>query len=170
MRFSPSADGLSHLRIFSLFGRVSRSVLRSVWIAAMARTVLVVFVLSSVGAAQSNEPKRVLIISQEGLTWPAYRLIAENARTVLRAGSPEGILIFSEHLDRVHFQDEKFQEQQKAWIQRKYADAKIDLVIGVADVPTDIFPGVPMLHVGTDPLKKRSVSSASAIGVTTIWI
>ena len=136
----------------------------------MARTILVVFVLSSVGAAQSNEPKRVLIISQEDLTWPAYRLIDENARTVLRAGSPEGILIFSEHLDRVHFPDQKFQEQQKAWIQRKYADAKIDLVIGVADVPTDIFPGVPMLHVGTDPLKKRSVSSASAIGVTTIWI
>jgi PAS domain S-box-containing protein len=136
----------------------------------MARTVLVVFVLSSVCGAQSNEPKRVLIISQEDLTWPAYRLIDENARTVLRAGSPEGILIFSEHLDRVHFPDQKFQEQQKAWIQRKYADAKIDLVIGVADVPTDIFPGVPVLHVGTDPLKKRSVSSASAKGVTTIWI
>jgi PAS domain S-box-containing protein len=136
----------------------------------MARTVLVVFVLSSVCGAQSNEPKRVLIISQEDLTWPAYRLIDENARTVLRAGSPEGILIFSEHLDRVHFPDQTFQEQQKAWIQRKYADAKIDLVIGVADVPTDIFLGVPVLHVGTDPLKKRSVSSASAKGVTMIWI
>jgi PAS domain S-box-containing protein len=136
----------------------------------MARAMMIVFVLASAGAAQTNEPKRVLIISQEDLTWPAYRLIDENARTALRAGLPEGILIFSEHLDRVHFPDAQFQGQQAAWIQRKYADAKIDLVIAVADVPTDIFPGVPVLHVGTDPLKKRSVSSVSAKGVTTIWI
>jgi len=136
----------------------------------MARSLLVILGLSSVAAAQSNEPKRILIVSQEDLTWPAYRLIDENARTALRAGSPEGILIFSEHLDRVHFPDPQFQEQQEKWIQRKYADAKLDLVIGVADVPTDIFPGVPVLHVGTDPLKKRPVSPASAKGVTTIWI
>src|SRR5271156_6481035 len=170
MRFNPAAGGLSHLRISNLFERVSRSVFRSASIAAIARTMLVVFGLSAVGAAQSNEPKRVLIISQEDLTWPAYRLIDENARTALRAGLPAGILIFSEHLDRVHFPDAQFQAQQAAWIQRKYANAKIDLVIGVADVPTDIFPGVPMLHVGTDPLKKRAVSSSSAKGVTTIWI
>jgi PAS domain S-box-containing protein len=170
MRLKPPAVGLLHLRVSSLFVRASRSVLRSASIGAIARTMLVVFALSAVTAAQSNEPKRVLIISQEDLTWPAYRLIDENARTALRAGSPDGILIFSEHLDRVHFPDAQFQEQQAAWIQRKYANAKIGLVIAVADVPTDIFPGVPVLHVGTDPLKKRSASPASAKGVTTIWI
>jgi PAS domain S-box-containing protein len=136
----------------------------------MARTMLVVFGLSSLCAAQSNEPKRVLILSQEDLTWPAYRLIDENARATLRVGSPEGTLIFSEHLDRVHFPDPQFQEQQFAWIQRKYANAKLDLVIGVADVPTDIFPGVPVLHVGTDPVKKRPAPAVSTKGVTTIWI
>jgi PAS domain S-box-containing protein len=136
----------------------------------MARAMMVVLGLSSISAAQSNDPKRVLIVSQEDLTWPAYRLIDENARTALRAGSPEGVLIFSEHLDRVHFPDPQFQKQQAAWIQRKYADAKIDLVIAVADVPTDTFPGVPVLHVGTDPLKKRTSPSASGKNVTTIWI
>jgi PAS domain S-box-containing protein len=136
----------------------------------MARIMLFVFGLSAVCAAQSNEPKRVLILSQEDLTWPAYRLIDENARAALRAGSPEGILIFSEHLDRVHFPDPQFQEQQEAWIQRKYADANLDLVIGVADVPTHIFPGVPVLHVGTDPLNKRPSPSAATKDVTTIWI
>jgi PAS domain S-box-containing protein len=150
--------------------KVTRRFLRSTWIAAMARTTVVVFGLSSLCAAQSNEPKRVLILSQEDLTWPAYRLIDENARATLRTGSPEGILIFSEHLDRVHFPDPKFQEQQIAWIQQKYANAKLDLVIGVADVPTNIFPGVPVLHVGTDPLKKRPAPSASLKEVTTIWI
>src|SRR5271154_5840059 len=123
MRFSPSA-GLSHLRISSLFGRAWRSVLCSASIAVMARTMLVVLALTSVSAAQSNDPKRVLIVSQEDLTWPAYRLIDENARTALRAGLPDGILIFSEHMDRVHFPDAQFQAQQAAWIQRKYANAK----------------------------------------------
>src|SRR5580704_14147616 len=107
MRFKSSLDCLSHLRNSRPFGSVTRRVLRSAWIGVMARAMMVVLGLSSVGAAQSNEPKRVLIISQEDLTWPAYRLIDENARTVLRAGSPGGILIFSEHLDRVHFPDPK---------------------------------------------------------------
>jgi PAS domain S-box-containing protein len=170
MRFKLSADGPSRLRISALLGRVSRRVFRSARIAAMARIVLVVCGLSSVAAAQSDEPKRILILSQEDLTWPAYRLIDENARATLRAGLHEGVLIFSEHLDRVHFPDPQFQEQQIAWIQRKYANAKLDLVIGVADVPTDIFPGVPVLHVGTDPLKKRPAPAVSTKGVTTIWI
>jgi PAS domain S-box-containing protein len=170
MQFKPSADELTYLPIFSMFGRVSRRVRYSTRIAVMARTVLVVLGLSTLSAAQSNEPKRVLILSQEDLTWPAYRLIDENARVTLRAGSTEGILIFSEHLDRVHFPDPRFQEQQTAWIQRKYADAHLDLVIGVADVPTDIFPGVPALHVATDPLKAHPAPSASSKEVTTIWI
>src|SRR5271169_2069093 len=170
MRFKPSAERLLHLRISSLFGRVSRPVLRPAWIVAVVRTTLLVFGLSSVGAAQSNEPKRVLILSQEDLTWPAYRLIDENARATLRAGSQEEILIFSEHMDRVHFPDPRFQEQQEAWIQRKYANANLDLVIAVADVPTDIFLGVPVLHVGTDPLKKRPAPAVSTKEVTTIWI
>ena len=170
MRFKPSVDGPSRLRISTLYGRVSRSVFRSAWVVAVVRTALLVFGLSSVGAAQSNEPKRVLILSQEDLTWPAYRLIDENARATLRAGSQEEILIFSEHMDRVHFPDPQFQEQQEAWIQRKYGNANLDLVIAVADVPTEIFPGVPVIHVGTDPLKKRSAPSTSAKEVTTIWI
>jgi len=170
MRFKSSSDCLSHAQNLSPFVKVTRRFLRSTWIAAMARTTVVVFGLSSPCAAQSNEPKRVLILSQEDLTWPAYRLIDENARATLRTGSPEGILIFSEHLDRVHFPDPGFQEQQIAWIQQKYANAKLDLVIGVADVPTNIFPGVLVLHVGTDPLKNRPAPSASLKEVTTIWI
>jgi PAS domain S-box-containing protein len=170
MQFKPLSDGHVCLPIFSLFGRISRRVRCSAQIAVMARTILIILGLSTLSAALSNEPKRVLILSQEDLTWPAYRLIDENARTTLRAGSPEGILIFSEHLDRVHFPDPQFQEQQTAWIQQKYASAHLDLVIGVADVPTDIFPGVPALHVATDPLKAHPAPSASSKEVTTIWI
>src|SRR5260370_42370328 len=39
-------------------------------------------------SAKSNEPKRVLILLQEDLTWPIFREVYENARDTLRAGEP----------------------------------------------------------------------------------
>jgi hypothetical protein len=93
-------------------------------------------------AAQSGEPKRVLILMQEDLSFPIFRAIDENLRATLRDGAPEGILIFSEHLDRIHFPDPEVQAQREAGIKQKYASSKLDLLVAVGDVPTDMFPGV----------------------------
>src|SRR5271167_3294438 len=111
------------------------------WLAPIACTLLF-FLLASLTIAQSTEPKRVLILLQEDLSWPVFRSVDENARAVLRAGLPQGVLIFGEHLDHVQFPDPSLQEQQQAWIQQKYANTKLDLVMGVGDVPTDMFPQV----------------------------
>jgi PAS domain S-box-containing protein len=170
MPFKDSPDSLLPLRRSNNSGRAEHRAHHFSWAALLTRAMLLVFGLSSACAAQSGEPKQVLILSQEDLSWPAFRLIDENARITLRNGSPGGIVIFSEHLDRVHFPDPQLQGQQVAWIQRKYADAKIDLVIAVADVPTDLFPGVPVLHVGTDPLKQRPDPLVSSKDVANIWI
>ncbi|MDR3676747.1 MAG: hypothetical protein P4N24_14740, partial [Acidobacteriota bacterium] len=86
--------------------------------------------------AQTTEPKRVLILLQEDLSWPLYQTIDENARATLRGGLPGGALIFSEHMDRIHFPDPMSQAQKRSWIQRKYANFNLDLVIAVGDVPT----------------------------------
>src|SRR5271154_641174 len=147
MQFKPSAEGLVSLPVFRLFGRVSRRVRCSAQIAAMARTMLLVFGLSSVVAAQSNEPKRVLILMEEDVSWPVYSLVDENIRATLKSGLPGGILIFSEHLDRDHFRDIAIQTEQIAWTKKKYANSKLDLVIAVGDVPADLFPGVPLMHL-----------------------
>jgi PAS domain S-box-containing protein len=122
--------------------------------------------------AQSSEPKHVLILMQEDVSWPAFRLINENARAALRAGLPEGSMVFTEHLDRVYFPDPQFQAQEAAGIQRKYANSKIDLVIGVGDVPTDLFPGVPLLYLRTDPSLKRPRAPAPspAKDVANVWM
>jgi PAS domain S-box-containing protein len=139
-------------------------------IAAMERLFLLLFLGASVAPAQTNDTKNVLILMQEDISWPAFRLIDENTRAVLRSDLPAGSLVFSEHLDRVHFPNPEFQAQQLAGIRRKYANARIDLIIGVGDVPTDLFPGVPMLYVRTDPLPKRPNSSDSSKDLVNLWI
>jgi signal transduction histidine kinase len=139
-------------------------------VTAIVRIVCLVLLLHFPTSAQSNEPKKVLILMAEDMSWAAYRLIDENARTTLRAGLPGRILIFGEHLDRIYFPDPQLQAQQLAGIQRKYANTKIDLVIGVGDVPTDLFPGVPFLYVRTDPSRKRPSSPARSKDMGNVWI
>ena len=73
---------------------------------------------------------------QEDLSWPNFRAIDENARASLRAGSPDGFVIFSEHLARIHFPNPRFQTQQQVWIQQKYANFRLDLVIAVGGYVT----------------------------------
>jgi PAS domain S-box-containing protein len=107
---------------------------------------------------------------QEDVSWPAFRLIEENIRAALRSASPGSLLIFSEHLNRVHFPDPNFQAQQSAWIQKKYGSTRVDLVIGVGDVPTDLFPGVPLLYLRTDPSQKQPPPSAPSKDAVNLWI
>jgi PAS domain S-box-containing protein len=170
MQFKSSADSLSHLRIFSFFGRISRRIFHSAWLAAAARTVLVILGLSSAVAAQSNGPKRVLILMEEDVSWPVYSLVDENIRATLKSGLPGEILIFSEHLDRDHFRDIAIQTEQIAWIKKKYANSKLDLVIEVGDVPADLFPGVPLMHLNADSRRKPSNSVSSESNSASVWV
>jgi PAS domain S-box-containing protein len=147
------------------------------WSVTVGRALLLVFLLASLGAAHSNEdatqpnePKRVLILMQEDLSWPVFRAIDENARTTLRAGSPEGILIFSEAMDLTHFPDPMSQAQKKTWIQKKYAELKLDLVIGVGDVPTDLFPSVPLVYLSVAPQSKPAGRLGANRDAAGIWI
>jgi PAS domain S-box-containing protein len=138
--------------------------------AAILRLACLVLLFLPIGVAQTNNPKHIMILMQEDISWPAYRLIGENARSTLRAGFSGEVVVFSEHLDRVYFPDPQFQAQQAAGIQRKYANSKLDLVIGVGDVPTDLFPGGPFLYVRTDPSQKRPSAPASSKDIVNLWI
>ena len=113
---------------------------------AVARPLLLIFVLAPSLAAQSNAPKRVLILLENDISWPAFRLIDENARATLRAGSPEGISIFCEHLDRVNFPDSALQAEQMTWIKQKYANSNLDLIIAVGHIPSGLFSGASSVY------------------------
>jgi PAS domain S-box-containing protein len=125
---------------------------------------------TALSAIQTNKAKRVLILMEEDVSWPAYRLIDENVRATLRSGSPGGILIFSEHLDRVHFPDSAIQAEQLAWIKKKYANSKLDLVIAVGEVPPGLFPGVPLVFLSDDPRRKPPNPVTSATSSASVWV
>jgi PAS domain S-box-containing protein len=120
--------------------------------------------------AQPSNPKRVLILLENDDTWPAYRLIDENVRTTLRKGSPSGILIFSEHLDRDHFSDPAIQVAQQNLIKRKYASSKIDLVIVVGGVPAGLFPGLPLVYLSADAKRNFPEGVTSGTKVVNVWV
>jgi hypothetical protein len=139
-------------------------------VAAIACPLCLLFLLGFTVSSQNNDSKHVLILMEEDVSWPAFRLINENAVAMLREGLPPGSLVFTEHLDRVHFPDPLFQTQEAARIQRKYAESKIDLVTGVGDVPTDLFPGVPLLYVRTDRSQERPYQPALSSNTVNLWI
>src|SRR5579863_3337444 len=138
--------------------------------ASVVCVLLVVLLVPSQNAAQNQEPKRVLILLEEDLSWPVFRLIDENLRATLREDSPGGVRVFSEHLDRVHFPDPQVQARQQVLIQRKYAGSNLDLVIAVGDVPLDVFPGVPQLFLSDDPRRKLPDSATPATTATSVWV
>lgn len=140
------------------------------WFAILSRALLLLFLFPLPGPAQTNEPKRVLILLEEDVSWPIYRLIDENVRATLRNGLSERVLIFSEHLDLIHFPDADSQAQKKAWIQRKYANSRLDLVVEAGDIPTDIFPNVPLVYLnirpqGTPPRRLEFHEDAAAVWI-----
>ena len=140
------------------------------WSAAILASLLALLLQSPLAVAQSNEPKRVLILMQEDLSWPLFRAIDENVRATLQNGSPGGILIFGEHLDRIHFPDPQLQAQRVTGIQQKYANEKLDLVIGVGDVPADLFPRVPLIYLSTSPQRQVPNAPGSSKRSAGLWV
>jgi PAS domain S-box-containing protein len=153
-----------------VLNQVHHHIRPSWWVVAVARPLLLIFVLAPSLAAQSNAPKRVLILLENDISWPAFRLIDENAHATLRAGSPEGISIFSEHLDRANFPDSALQAEQMTWIKQKYANSNLDLIIAVGHIPPGLFSGVPLVFMSDDPLRKRPDSVTPSTGAASVWV
>jgi len=140
------------------------------WTAAIVGAFLALTLFAPFVAAQSGEPKRVLILMQEDVTFPVFRLIDENVRTTLRRGLPGGVLIFSEHMDLFHFPDPMSQAQKKVWVQKKYASSKLDLVIAVGEVPTDMFPTVPLVYLHVQLQDKLPGRLDSHKDAASVWV
>lgn len=101
----------------------------------VAAVALFTFLSDPSSPAQSNEPKRVLLLLENDVSWPIFRLADENARTILPNGLPEGVAIFSWHLDREHFLDRAIQAAVKDPIKkfyRYYILGAVFLVLGEA--------------------------------------
>jgi PAS domain S-box-containing protein len=109
---------------------------------------LCVLALSATGAS-TDERKQVLLIYQDGMSFPGVRAVDSGIRSVL--DDRLGTQLYSEHLDASLFPSSKFQAAQLAWYRSKYQNRKVDLIIAAGLLPRTLFPGIPTVFCGIEP-------------------
>jgi PAS domain S-box-containing protein len=107
---------------------------------------------------------------EEDVTWPAFRLINENLQSTLRRGTPEGIVVFAEHLDLAHFADPVVRAEQGTFVQKKYRNTNLDLVITIGEVPLGLFPQVPLVALSADPPRKVTDTNQLPSVAARLWV
>ncbi len=124
---------------------------------AMLSGVIGLFLLlliSSVITAGEPTARLIVVFYPDGNDGrPGSQEVDRAIRDTFAANSLEAVEIHSEYLDRVRFPDEAYQQHLAAFLKRKYAGRKIDLVIvGLAPAldfalryRTNLFPGVPVV-------------------------
>ena len=104
-------------------------------------------------AAQPEQTRRVLVLSEVGRSSPAVALIEQEVHSALDEKSPYDIEFYSEYLETTLFSDEISQNKLRNLYIRKYETRKPDLIVAVgpsaiqfmANVHKRFFPGVPIV-------------------------
>ncbi len=121
----------------------------------------------------------MLVVSSESLDLPSLALVDRGLRATFGTapgGRPD---VYTEVLDTVRFPDSGFQREQAAWLQRKYAGRRLDLIVVLGapalrlvaapggDPAARPFPGAPVVFglIGPD-----QVAAAPAADVTGVWL
>lgn len=115
------------------------------------------FLASSTAAEPANGIRRVLILNEEGLSFPGINLMDREIRAALER-SPYQIELYDEFLEVILFPDETYQQQLRESFLRKYRDRKPDLIIaeGAASIKfmieshQEFFPNTPIVICGGD--------------------
>jgi len=122
---------------------------------------VVVFVslaTSTPKAAANQEPKRVLVVLPEDLRFASVDAINQILRSSLRNSSKVLVETFVEQLDEQRIPLNLYEKEYVAFLQRKYANQKIDLVIpvGAASLEfvlrnrSNLFPEMPVVFLTPD--------------------
>lgn len=125
----------------------------------LVRLVISLLLLAAViaplsGFAQQASSRRVLIIYDQSDLLPYIARFDDAIRATLDQ-SPGATYYSREFLDNDVNGDpanvQRFQDDFRRWITRKYASAGIDLVIAFGAIPSNPLPGVPTIYVGQPP-------------------
>jgi PAS domain S-box-containing protein len=119
------------------------------------------FVTSEQAPARAGEVKRILIVNEGGVAYPAIDEINRSIREELQ-NSPYKLDIYGEYLETILFSDPALQQELRSFILHKYENRKPDVIIAVGpsafgfmqEARKTIFSGVPLvfcLPVGSVP-------------------
>jgi PAS domain S-box-containing protein len=102
---------------------------------------------------QIRETRRVVALSELGVSSPAVASVVRNLDAALEADSTYRVEFYNEYLETALFPDEASQANIRAWFIQKYQLRKPDVIIAVGPTPTEFmvaaharfFPGVPIV-------------------------
>jgi signal transduction histidine kinase len=123
------------------------------------------------GADPTAAPRNVLILFQDPPNVPAIVAMNDGLRRVLQGQA--GLNLYTEHLDLSRFPGEEFEGGLRRWLQVKYAQTRLDLVVAAgagavafATQPARTWPDVPIVFCGVD--ERLTAPFRSLPGVTGI--
>jgi PAS domain S-box-containing protein len=120
----------------------------------------------SVSAAPLKETRRILILNEAGISYPAIDIINRGIQTALQ-NSPYRLEFYSEYLDTILFPDPDTQQWFRDFYIHKYANRRPDVIITVGPSPLKFmqevhrraFSGAPIIFC----LPNGSVPGAPAL-------
>jgi len=132
--------------------------LRDVRLLRAIALVTALFLFLPRAAAAANAKTVVVLYPENAEGSPGSTLANESLRATFAAGSPEPIQIRHEYLDLSRFHDTDQRRLLADFLQHKYADQSIDLVVTglasslefVLEYRDEIFPGVPVVFMAVD--------------------
>jgi signal transduction histidine kinase len=145
----------------------------------LSRCLLAVPVLLMVHLVLAAEPKHVLVVHATNRLSGTSMTFESGMREVFAANPAQRVEIFSEFLDEPRFSGERYEHAVITYLHDKYADRPLDAVVVGGDVVLEfllrhhdqLFPRVPVLHVGVTPLALQSMSPLppDVVGVPMVW-
>ena len=115
-------------------------------------TVATLVLSHPIGAAQTKEVRRILILNESGPSYPGIDIIDKGIQSAL-SDSPYRIEFYSEFFDTSLFPEPAVQQEFRDFYIRKYQNHRPDVIITVGptplkfvkDVHQRVFPGIPIV-------------------------
>lgn len=93
-------------------------------------------------AAETTQPRNVLILLTSEYGLPAYDVIIDEIRTSLKDGISGPLSLYAEYLDMTRFPADRHEQEMIDIFNRKYGGMKIDLLIAIGPSLVSVLPRI----------------------------
>jgi len=124
--------------------------------------------------AQAIAPKRVVVLYWDNKEFPGNARFEESFKAQLHLARRQDVEYFPEYFEYSRFPNENHTVSFRNYLQEKYADRKVDVVVASADAPlkflleyrSSLFSTSPIVFVANDPPPSDTLASgAGATGI-----
>jgi hypothetical protein len=121
------------------------------------------------------ENKRVLILFSSNAYLPTQVLVERAMRSTLEKGSPVPVEVYTEYLDLMRTEGNRYENELVHLLQAKYEGKKFDVIFTITDPvlrmllrnQAELFPDTPVVYLTLDPPTRTDVPLGP--NVTGVW-